>query len=107
MHDALHKALREALYIEALHEALYKALHEALRTEALHEALREALCTEALHEALREALHTEALHEALHRVPAIFPIASTHTSTTLFFLPFLTSSLPREALERQPAEDRC
>ena len=79
------------------------------------------LCTEALHEALREALRTEALREALrtealHRVPAVFPIASTRASAkytpyiaTLFFtlLSFLTSSLPREAPERQPAEDCC
>src|SRR6267142_4362685 len=51
-----------------------------------------------------------------YRVPAIFPIASTRVSAkyapyvaTLFFtLPsFLTSSLPREVPERQPAEDRC
>src|SRR6202044_3986191 len=61
------------------------ALHKALRTEALHKALREALRTEALHKALRtealhEALRTEALHEAPHRVPAIFPIASTRAS---------------------------
>ena len=100
----------EALY-KALHEALHEALHKALH-EALHEALYEALRTEALHKALREALRTEALHEALHRVPAIFPIASTRVSAyvaALFFtlLSFLTSSLPREAPERQPAEDCC
>ena len=109
LHEALHEALHKALH-EALHEALHKALHKALRTKALHEALREALRTEALHEALR----TEALHEAPHRVPAIFPIASTRASAkytpyiaTLFFThpSFLTSSLPRKALERQPAED--
>src|SRR5712672_3102942 len=116
-HKALREALREALY-EALHEvlhealykALYKVLHEALH-EALHKALHKALRTEALHKALREALRTEALHW----VPAIFPIASTRASAkytpyiaTLFFtLPsFLTSSLPREAPDRQPAEDR-
>jgi len=89
--------------MEALHEALHKALHEALRTEALYKALR-------------EALHTEALHEALHWVPAIFPIASTHSFAkytpyiaTLFFtlFSFLTSSLPRELPERQLVEDRC
>ena len=98
---------------KALHEALHKALHKALRTKALHEALREAPRTEALHEALR----TEALHEAPHRVPAIFPIASTrasakytpyiHLGSHLIFYPsFLTSSLPRGTPERQPADDR-
>ena len=97
--------------MEALHKALYKALHKALH-EALHEALYKALRIEALHKALRKALHIEALHEALYWVPAIFPIASTHVSTyiaALFFtlLSFLISSLPREALEQQPAENRC
>src|SRR6266700_4786438 len=91
-------------------EAIHEALHEALRTEALHEALHKALRTEALHEALREALRTEALH----RVPAIFLIASTRASAkyspyiaTLFFThpSFLTSSLPRKALVRQPSDD--
>ena len=62
-------------------------------------------------EALRETLCTEALR----RVPAKFPIASTRASakytpyivTLIFTFPsFLTSSLPREAPERQPAEDR-
>src|SRR6266704_407833 len=63
----------------------------------LHKALHEALRTEALHEALREALRTEALHEALHRVPAIFPIASTRASALcshLIFLTFLPSLHP-------------
>jgi hypothetical protein len=107
LHKALYKALYKALH-KALHEALHKALHEALYEalyKALHKALREALCTEALHEALREALH---------QVPAIFPIASTRASAkytpyiaTLFFTHpfFLTSSLPRKALERQPVEN--
>ena len=92
------------LLYKALHEALHKALHKALRIEALHKALREALCT-------------EALHEASHRVPAIFPIASTRASAKytpyihlgshlLFYPSFLTSSLPRGTLERQPADDR-
>ena len=97
----MHKALREALRTEALYEALHKALREALHTEALykalHKALYKALRTEALHKALREALRTEALHKALYRVPAIFPIASTHISTyvaALFFLPFLPSLHP-------------
>src|SRR6266702_3225175 len=108
-----HEALCTKAFHEALHKALHKAFHEALH-KALHKALHEALhkaSHKALHEALREALYTEALH----RVPAIFPIASTRASAkytpyiaTLFFtLPsFLTSSLPREAPERQPTEDR-
>ena len=74
------EALHEALRTEALHEALYEALHEAL-----HETLHEALRTEALHEALREALRTD---EALHRVPAIFPIASTRASALYSHLIF-------------------
>jgi len=98
LREALHEAVHKALHIEALHEALHEALYEALRTEALHKALRETLCT-----------------KALRRVPAIFPIASTHTSakytpyiaTLIFTFPsFLISSLPREALERQLAENR-
>ena len=69
---------------------------------------------EVLHEALHEVLHEALRTEALYRVPAIFPIASTRASAkytpyiaTLFFThpSFLTSSLPRKALERQPAED--
>jgi hypothetical protein len=95
-----------------MHKALHEALHEALH-KALHEALREALRTEALHEALRKALRTKALH----RVPAIFPTAPTrasakytpyiHLGSHLIFYPsFLTSSLPRETPERQPADDR-
>src|SRR6266403_288500 len=72
---------------------LYKALHEAVH-KALYEALHEALRTEALHEALREALRTEALHETLHRVPAIFPIASTgaYVATLIFTLSSLHPS---------------
>jgi len=94
-----------------LRKALHEALHKALHTEALHKALHEALRTEALHEALRETLCTKALR----RVLAIFPIASTRASakytpyiaTLIFTFPsFLTSTLPREAPERQLAEDR-
>src|SRR6266436_4796633 len=108
-YKVLHKVLHEALH-EVLHEALRKAPHEALHEalhKAPHEALHKALCTEALHEALREALRTEAPH----RVPAIFPIASTRASAkytpyiaTLFFT--LPSLHPPYLAERQPAEDR-
>ena len=103
---------RTKLFTKLCTKLYTKLLHKALH-EALHKALHKALRTKALHEALREALRTEALHEAPYRVPAIFPIASTRASAkytphiaTLFFThpSFLTSSLPRKALERQPAE---
>ena len=106
---ALYKALHKVLY-KTLYKALHKALHETLYTKALHKALHKALRTKALREALRtEALREALCTEALYRVPAIFPIASTHASAkytpyiaTLFFThpSFLTSSLPRKALER-------
>jgi hypothetical protein len=97
------------LYIKLYTKLLYKALYEAL-----YKALYKALRIEALYKALREALRTEALYEAPHRVPAIFPIASTHVSAKYtpilppYFLPFfsfLISSLSRKALERQLVED--
>ena len=88
----MHKALYKALYTKALH----KALHEALRTKTLY---TETLCI-----------------KALHRVPAIFLIASIHAfakytpyiATLFFTLPFFfISSLLKEVLERQLAEDYC
>ena len=80
-----------------------------------HEALREALRTEALPKLYTKPLYVRATH--YYQVPAIFPIASTrasakytpyiHLGSHLIFYPsFLTSSLPRETLERQPADDR-
>jgi len=117
------------LYI-ALHTTSFVNHIQSSRTSYLDS--RTVILREALHEALHKALHTEAARgsarsstygssarglcpKALRRVPAIFPIASTRASakytpyiaTLIFTFPsFLTSSLPREAPERQPAEDR-
>jgi hypothetical protein len=92
---------------------LYTELRIKLHIEPPYKVLHEVL-HKVLHETLHKVLHKALRIEALHQVPTIFLIASTHASTkytpyiaTLFFTYpfFLTSSLPRKALEQQPVED--